>query len=505
MVHDTVQSPRTIENEPLRTLEEEFAVRQTEQTRFVQFGKRAVATLVTAVAVVSGASAAAEVAGDYVGSLETPAWAADQHIDPHVIGPNTKTDPAERFVRVAAGDTAPELAHNRHVPLNKVKKDNNRAHANLENLKQGDYLLITKERCPKGQEFAQPGDSIFNAYHETVEQFIADNPLSGGHVIAGECYATPNTRPGPKPSKHAKPKPSPSTSTTSSTVPVPTSITDSKNPLIKDMVAGKTTSAVFTVPKGTWVNEIAQTNAEITGEDPAVLREAIDIANELPPNELIHPGQIIALPDVSVKEANRIKDIITRRHQSRPAPVPAPAPPQARPTGPFSVNTNVLSNSGLNADQIDKLLAADSPAMARLGKNFDHIEEKYGENAFFTIAHAKIESTSGTSRIARQKNNLFGRNAYDSCPSTCALGSNNYATSVEEYGGFLKNDYLTAPGGPHIRGQIDKAGRWYSGGTSISNVFVHYSTAGQSEARSIAGIMNELYAKAKGLGLVKSK
>lgn len=69
-------------------------------------------------------------------------------------------------------------------------------------------------------------------------------------------------------------------------------------------------------------------------------------------------------------------------------------------------------------DRAFKAIGADS--MIGLGKAFKLAEAKYGVNAAFLAAVAVHESGKGTSRIAREKNNLFGWGANDYDPYASA-------------------------------------------------------------------------------------
>ena len=64
------------------------------------------------------------------------------------------------------------------------------------------------------------------------------------------------------------------------------------------------------------------------------------------------------------------------------------------------------------------------------GASFITSQDKYGVNAMLTFAAALNESASGTSWIAKNKNNLFGHGAYDSCPTECATSYATVADSV---------------------------------------------------------------------------
>lgn len=64
------------------------------------------------------------------------------------------------------------------------------------------------------------------------------------------------------------------------------------------------------------------------------------------------------------------------------------------------------------------------------GASFIASQDKYGVNAMLTFAAALNESASGTSWIAKNKNNLFGHGAYDSCPTECATAYATVADSI---------------------------------------------------------------------------
>lgn len=79
-------------------------------------------------------------------------------------------------------------------------------------------------------------------------------------------------------------------------------------------------------------------------------------------------------------------------------------------------------------------------AMYGEGSSFIASQDKYGVNAMLTFAAALNESASGTSWIAKNKNNLFGHGAYDSCPTECAV---TYATVAD---GILAHARMTGQG-----------------------------------------------------------
>lgn len=86
-----------------------------------------------------------------------------------------------------------------------------------------------------------------------------------------------------------------------------------------------------------------------------------------------------------------------------------------------SVDDDLRTPSPLTSMDLDrafKAIGADS--MIGLGKAFKLAEAEYGVNASFLAAVAVHESDKGTSRIAREKNNLFGWGASDYDPYASA-------------------------------------------------------------------------------------
>lgn len=114
----------------------------------------------------------------------------------------------------------------------------------------------------------------------------------------------------------------------------------------------------------------------------------------------------------------------------------------------FNSDSNILTRSGLTADQINSLLAGRGQ-LAGLGASFLAIEETYGISAFWSVAQSIQEvGWSGNSAIAENFNNLFGITAYDANPYGDASHYDSPADCVQYYGNFLKTQYLT-PGGAY--------------------------------------------------------
>lgn len=148
----------------------------------------------------------------------------------------------------------------------------------------------------------------------------------------------------------------------------------------------------------------------------------------------------------------------------------------------YNINSNLLSKSGLSADQLKAAEAAVSPGNGYHPDFWPALveaENKYGLNALFILAHADIESGHGNSYFARTRNNLFGFNAIDSDPNQASSYASQ-AASVDFYAAFLSKYYLTP-------------GAVYFNGDTPHGVFVKYSSSHDSEAQSVVGLMNELH------------
>ena len=89
----------------------------------------------------------------------------------------------------------------------------------------------------------------------------------------------------------------------------------------------------------------------------------------------------------------------------------------------FTINTNLLSLSPVTVPFIDTYLAGKQRGqLAGIGAACVVAQAMHGVNATYLVAHAALETGWGTSRIAREKNNLFGWSAFDKSPYGSAKG-----------------------------------------------------------------------------------
>ena len=123
--------------------------------------------------------------------------------------------------------------------------------------------------------------------------------------------------------------------------------------------------------------------------------------------------------------------------------------------------------SGLSLEQFKKILN-DSKDKNKIFTNnaeyFYYIEKQYNINGVFVAAVGIHESAWGTSKIALQKNNLFGYGAYDSNPYNGAYEFTNYSESIDLIARVFVKYYLN-PAGTSIYNGETATGKYYYGAT----------------------------------------
>lgn len=153
---------------------------------------------------------------------------------------------------------------------------------------------------------------------------------------------------------------------------------------------------------------------------------------------------------------------------------------------PFTIDTNLLSPSGLSAWAIDRYLAANTP-LPPIGSAFKAAELKYGVNARYLLAHAMLETAFGTSHFALRYRNLFGWNAFDRDPGRYAARFASFDEGIDYVAGKIY-DYYLRPGGrfyggaPTLRGMHLYASdpKWEQGIARIANSMAIPTLAGRT-------------------------
>ena len=135
----------------------------------------------------------------------------------------------------------------------------------------------------------------------------------------------------------------------------------------------------------------------------------------------------------------------------------------------LSFNIKLNKPSGLTLEQFKKVLSDEKDKNKIFENNaeyFYYIEKQYNINGIFVAAVGIHESNWGTSKIALQKNNLFGYGAYDSNPYNGAYQFSNYSESIDLIARVFVKYYLN-PSGTNIYGGEKAIGTYYNGTTLV--------------------------------------
>lgn len=137
----------------------------------------------------------------------------------------------------------------------------------------------------------------------------------------------------------------------------------------------------------------------------------------------------------------------------------------------------------VQAADIDNFIRSNRPDSPLIGKGqaFIDAQNKYGVNAQYLVAHAIHESDWGMSPIAKDKNNLFGYQAYDSDP----YGSAAYFATIEDCVNYIAYFVATS--------YVSPAGKWYGGSSTLNGMNKYYATD-PYWSEKIGGIMARLRA-----------
>ncbi len=157
-------------------------------------------------------------------------------------------------------------------------------------------------------------------------------------------------------------------------------------------------------------------------------------------------------------------------------PVPVPAVLKRVPSEPKKPSSTVKVESGLTKDNIAEIFEGTALEGHDLEQAILDVEETYGINAYFTIAVMKLESGNGKSKLAKEKNNLFGLNAVGNSTKK-AYSFETKADSVHKFGQLISKSYV---------------GKGY---TTIEKVARKYCPANPKWASLVKRIMNGDYKK----------
>ena len=132
---------------------------------------------------------------------------------------------------------------------------------------------------------------------------------------------------------------------------------------------------------------------------------------------------------------------------------------EARTKPTYNTN-NLTEKSNITRDRLEAKL--EGTPLYDVAEDFILAEERYGVNAVFLCALSIQESGWGKSKLARNKNNLFGYGAYNSSPYSSAKGFPNKSVCIDIVSKKLVENYLT------------EGGKYYNG-KSLNAVNTRYS------------------------------
>lgn len=146
-------------------------------------------------------------------------------------------------------------------------------------------------------------------------------------------------------------------------------------------------------------------------------------------------------------------------------------------SGNLSFDIALNRPSGFSMEQF-KIALTDSKDVNKIFQNnyeyFYYIEEQYNINGMFVAALGIHESAWGTSKLAKNKYNLFGYGAYDSNPYNGAYSFSSYSESIDLIARVLVKYYINPSGTTIYDGKV-ASGKYYNGNT-ISGVNKKYAT-----------------------------
>ena len=161
----------------------------------------------------------------------------------------------------------------------------------------------------------------------------------------------------------------------------------------------------------------------------------------------------------------------------------------------LSFEMNLNKPSGLSLEQFKKVLTDDKDVNGVFQDNaeyFYYIEKQYNINGLFVAAVGIHESGWGTSRISKDKYNLFGYGAYDSNPYNGAYTFSDYSESIDLIARVFVKYYLN-PKGTSIYGGEKATGQYYTAPT-LSGINKKYASD-KNWANGVYKQMQYLYNK----------
>jgi beta-N-acetylglucosaminidase len=130
-------------------------------------------------------------------------------------------------------------------------------------------------------------------------------------------------------------------------------------------------------------------------------------------------------------------------------------------------------------EQIESLC---TKGLATLGNTFNYYSQLNDFDVLHNLAHAILESASGTSKIAVDKNNLYGWAAYDNSAYDSAYGFVSKGDCIKAWSEWFNRVYLL-PTGNQFRGNSEYA---------VNVVYASSSIAGVNKSFLVQQLRNRL-------------
>ena len=162
----------------------------------------------------------------------------------------------------------------------------------------------------------------------------------------------------------------------------------------------------------------------------------------------------------------------------------------------LNIDMDLSNPSGLTLSDYKTILSNNlsdkNKIFEQSAEYFYKAEQKYKVNGIFIAAIGIHESAWGTSKIASDKNNLFGFTAYDSDPYNSATSFDNYESAINKVAEALSTKYLHVAG-TKISDDLTATGTYFNGTTAKAVNTRYASDTGWAD--KVFSYMQYLYGK----------
>ena len=162
----------------------------------------------------------------------------------------------------------------------------------------------------------------------------------------------------------------------------------------------------------------------------------------------------------------------------------------------LNIDMDLSTPSGLTISDYKTILSNNlsdkNKIFEQSAEYFYKAEQKYKVNGIFIAAIGIHESAWGTSKIASDKNNLFGFTAYDSDPYNSATSFDNYESAINKVAEALSTKYLHVAG-TKISDDLTATGTYFNGTTAKAVNTRYASDTGWAD--KVFSYMQYLYGK----------